>query len=98
MEKNFGIYFMSQKRRLFFLVCLACCLFFCLSAGALAANPPDYERAKAQLAVFRRAVPERIPGRPAPMNSARSMTIILNGICALPRFFAAAWPLRKRPE
>ena len=57
MEKNFGIYFMSQKRRLFFLVCLACCLFFCLSAGALAANPPDYERAKAQLARLQKGSP-----------------------------------------
>lgn len=50
MEKNFGIYFMSQKHRLFILFCLACCLFFCVPAGTLAANPPDYERAKAQLA------------------------------------------------
>lgn len=57
MEKNFGIYFMSQKRRLFFLVCLACCLFFCLSAGALAANPPDYERAKDQLARLQKGSP-----------------------------------------
>ena len=50
MNKNFGTYFMLQKRRLFVLLCLACCLFFCLPARALAANPPDYERAKDQLA------------------------------------------------
>lgn len=50
MEKNFGIYFMSQKHRLFILFFLISCLLFCVPAGALAANPPDYERAKAQLA------------------------------------------------
>lgn len=50
MEKNFGNYFMSQKRRFFVLFCLACCLFLCLPALTLAANPPDYERAKANLA------------------------------------------------
>lgn len=50
MEKNFGIYFMFQKHRFFALFCLFCCLLFCMPAGSLAANPPDYERAKAQLA------------------------------------------------
>lgn len=57
MEKNFGIYFMSQKHRIFILFCLACCLFFCASSGALAANPPDYERAKAQLARLQKGSP-----------------------------------------
>lgn len=41
---------MSHKRRFFFLFCLACCLLFCLPSLTLAANPPDYERAKATLA------------------------------------------------
>ena len=49
MDKNFGTYFMSQKHRLFALLCLVCCLLFCLPSGSLAANPPDYERAKEQL-------------------------------------------------
>ena len=40
---------MSQKRRLLTLLCLVLCLLFCVPAQSLAANPPDYERAKAQL-------------------------------------------------
>ena len=40
---------MFQKRHFFALLCLAVCLFFLVPSGALAANPPDYERAKAQL-------------------------------------------------
>ena len=40
---------MFQKRRLLTLLCLVLCLLFCVPAQTLAANPPDYERAKAQL-------------------------------------------------
>ena len=40
---------MSQKSRLLTLLCLVLCLLFCVPAQSLAANPPDYERAKAQL-------------------------------------------------
>ncbi len=41
---------MSHQRRFFVLLCLAltCCL-FCVVSSALAANPPDYEKAKEQL-------------------------------------------------
>ncbi len=52
---------MFQKRRLFTLLCLVLCLLFCVPAQAPAANPPDYERAKAQL--------ERLKGEKPGPNS-----------------------------
>ena len=48
---------MLQKHSLPALICLAFCLFFCMSATASAANPPDYERAKAQLARLKESNP-----------------------------------------
>ena len=48
---------MSQKRRLFTLLCLFLCLLCCVPAQTLAANPPDYERAKAQLARLKESRP-----------------------------------------
>ena len=49
MGKNFGTVFMFQQHRILALLCLVCCLFLLAPACASAANPPDYERAKAQL-------------------------------------------------
>lgn len=48
---------MLQKHSLPALICLVFCLFFCMSATASAANPPDYERAKAQLARLKESNP-----------------------------------------
>ena len=48
---------MVQKHSLFALICLALCFLFCVPAQALAANPPDYERAKAQLARLKEGKP-----------------------------------------
>ena len=48
---------MLQKHSLPALICLVFCLFFCMSAPASAANPPDYERAKAQLARLKEGNP-----------------------------------------
>lgn len=48
---------MPQKHNLFTLIFLALLLFFCLPAESFAANPPDYERAKAQLARLKESRP-----------------------------------------
>ncbi len=40
---------MSHQRRFLVLLCLLACCLFCAASSALAANPPDYDKAKEQL-------------------------------------------------
>jgi len=49
-RKNFRYLYMPHNHRILLLFCLAFALLFCIPVQALCANPPDYERAKAQLA------------------------------------------------
>jgi len=47
--KNYPVYFCMFQRRFFVLLCFFFALLLCVPAQGLSANPPDYERAKAQL-------------------------------------------------
>ena len=50
MPENFWYFFRMFRRFLLFLTCFLLALFVCAPSASMAANPPDYERAKAQLA------------------------------------------------
>ena len=47
--ENYPVYFCMFQRRFFVLLCFFFALLLCVPAQGLSANPPDYERAKAQL-------------------------------------------------